>query len=164
MTEDAVLATLDLLDGVDLWIGGGWGVDALLGRHTRSHDDLDVSIRADDEPFVMAQLVGAGFEIVTDWRPTRVALRHDGLGEIDIHPIHFEPDGSAWLPALDGSRFEYPAGGFTAGTIAGRVVPCITAELQLAFHLGYELQPKDRADMGALAAAGLVSLPSEYTP
>src|ERR1700680_5085395 len=30
------------------WIGGGWGVDALVGRQTRKHVDLDLVI-SDDE-------------------------------------------------------------------------------------------------------------------
>ena len=27
---------------VDVWVHGGWGIDALLGEQTRAHDDLDV--------------------------------------------------------------------------------------------------------------------------
>ena len=42
MTEDAVTTMLDALAGFDLWIGGGWGVDALVGHQTRPHDDLGV--------------------------------------------------------------------------------------------------------------------------
>jgi hypothetical protein len=30
--------------GVDVWIDGGWGVDALLGKQTRQHKDLDIAI------------------------------------------------------------------------------------------------------------------------
>jgi Aminoglycoside-2''-adenylyltransferase len=30
--------------GIRVWIDGGWGVDALLGRQTRSHKDLDIAI------------------------------------------------------------------------------------------------------------------------
>jgi lincosamide nucleotidyltransferase A/C/D/E len=148
--------------GIDVWVGGGWGVDALLGRETRPHDDLDVSIRAHDEAVVLDLLQSSGFEVVTDWRPVRVALRHPTIGEIDVHPLHFEPDGSAWLPDLDGGRFDFPVGGFTSGKILGRRVPCITARLQLQFHLGYPPTATDRADMEALAAGGLIALPDEY--
>ncbi|MFM7534474.1 MAG: nucleotidyltransferase domain-containing protein [Acidimicrobiales bacterium] len=41
---------LDLLGGagLDLWVDGGWAVDALLGEQTRPHADLDLAIaRAD---------------------------------------------------------------------------------------------------------------------
>ncbi len=30
--------------GIPIWLDGGWGVDALVGRQTRPHDDLDVVI------------------------------------------------------------------------------------------------------------------------
>jgi len=29
--------------GTELWIDGGWAVDALLGEQTRPHRDLDIS-------------------------------------------------------------------------------------------------------------------------
>ncbi len=166
MTADTVLELLTFLSarGIDVWIGGGWGVDALVGEQTRDHADLDVSIRAEDEATVVGLLEDRGFQVVTDWRPNRAALRHPSHGEVDVHPIHVRPDGSAWLPGLDDTGFEYPADGFTWGTIAGRRVPCITADLQLTFHLGYEPTSKDHADMQSLADAGLVDLPEEYEP
>jgi lincosamide nucleotidyltransferase A/C/D/E len=164
VTSDAVLRLLRFLAGrsIDVWIGGGWGIDALVGSQSRDHQDLDVSIRAEDEPKVMQLLTEQGFEIVTDWRPTRVALVHPEFGELDVHPIHFEPDGSAWLPDLDGGRFVYPATAFTAGRIDDTRVPCISADLQLTFHLGYEPGRKDVADMATLADAGLIDVPEGY--
>jgi len=37
-----VLEILTALHGTDVWIGGGWGVDALVGEQTRPHGDLDL--------------------------------------------------------------------------------------------------------------------------
>jgi lincosamide nucleotidyltransferase A/C/D/E len=37
-------ATLEV-SGVEIWIDGGWGVDALLGEQTRPHRDLDIAIQ-----------------------------------------------------------------------------------------------------------------------
>src|SRR5207237_7001400 len=34
--------------GIDVWVEGGWGVDALLGEQTRPHDDLDLGVRMED--------------------------------------------------------------------------------------------------------------------
>src|SRR5438093_973720 len=47
VTADDVLEVLRRLDEarVDWWIDGGWGVDALLGKETRPHDDLDLAVR-----------------------------------------------------------------------------------------------------------------------
>ncbi|TMK81175.1 MAG: hypothetical protein E6G47_04320 [Actinobacteria bacterium] len=30
--------------GIDVWLNGGWGVDALLECQTREHQDLDITI------------------------------------------------------------------------------------------------------------------------
>ena len=35
--------TLEKL-GVEIWVDGGWGVDALLGEQTHPHKDLDIAI------------------------------------------------------------------------------------------------------------------------
>lgn len=37
---------LDLLSDADVetWVSGGWGVDALVGRQTRTHRDLDLLV------------------------------------------------------------------------------------------------------------------------
>ncbi|MDH4308687.1 MAG: amino acid transporter [Acidimicrobiia bacterium] len=42
MESAAVLSVLDLLD--EAWVDGGWGVDALVGRQTRRHLDLDLAL------------------------------------------------------------------------------------------------------------------------
>lgn len=142
--------------GFEYWIGGGWGVDALVGRQTRDHDDLDISIPSPTLRAVLDLVAAMGFEPHADWLPTRIALRDEQGREIDIHPLVFESDGSAWLPGLDDSRFLYPADSFTSGTIGDRTVPCISAELQAVFHTGYEPQPKDIADIATLRRAGLI--------
>jgi lincosamide nucleotidyltransferase A/C/D/E len=38
-----VLKAFDDVD-VDAWVDGGWGVDALVGRETRPHKDLDLVV------------------------------------------------------------------------------------------------------------------------
>jgi len=30
--------------GIEIWLDGGWGVDALLGEQTRPHKDLDIVV------------------------------------------------------------------------------------------------------------------------
>ena len=158
ISADDVVSLTDGFDaaGIDYWIGGGWGIDALLGTQTRDHNDLDISVPADQEGLVLTTLEALGFTVSNDWRPVRVALRDAAEREVDVHPIRFRPDGSAWLPSMDGGRFEYPADCFTTGVISGRNVPCLSASQQVAFHRGYALQDKDRADLQALASAGLV--------
>jgi lincosamide nucleotidyltransferase A/C/D/E len=42
-TLEDLIPYLDLFEELklDIWVDGGWGVDALLGEQTRSHEYLD---------------------------------------------------------------------------------------------------------------------------
>jgi len=42
---DEVVRVLDRLeqDALAAWLDGGWGVDALVGRQTRPHKDVDIA-------------------------------------------------------------------------------------------------------------------------
>jgi len=31
-------------NGIDIWLDGGWGVDALLEMETRAHNDIDLFV------------------------------------------------------------------------------------------------------------------------
>lgn len=63
MDADEVVRVLDLLDRsqITVWLDGGWGVDALLGRQTRPHDDLDLVIPRPDCKGAEAVLAELGF-------------------------------------------------------------------------------------------------------
>jgi lincosamide nucleotidyltransferase A/C/D/E len=154
MTADDVLSLLTVLRAVDvdIWIGGGWGIDALVGEQTRQHRDLDLMHRESQEPAVVAALAEAGFVETLNWRPVRFVVT-DPLGrEIDLHPLTFAADGSAVQASPDPDHlFVYPASCFVvAGTIEGTAVPCLSAEQQVYFHQGYEPADHDRHDMAQL--------------
>jgi Aminoglycoside-2''-adenylyltransferase len=104
---DDVIEVLDRLDaaGVECWIDGGWGVDVLLGRQTRTHRDLDLGVCLSDVGRVEAQLpefrrIETGewprFLILEDERGRCVdlALTRDGacpdlaLGRIGVREVH----------------------------------------------------------------------------
>ncbi|WP_329114052.1 nucleotidyltransferase domain-containing protein [Streptomyces sp. NBC_01465] len=156
MTADDVLAVLAVLRkaGVDTWIAGGWGIDALVGNQGREHRDLDLLHRQEQEPDLLAALNTAGFTETVDWRPVRFVMAHAEGQEIDLHPLAFAPDGSAVQRSFDpGSPFPYPAGCFVSGSIAGTRVPCVSAEQQVFFHQGYEPAERDLHDMARLRAA-----------
>jgi lincosamide nucleotidyltransferase A/C/D/E len=146
-----VLGILAALDGLDVWIGGGWGVDALVGEQTRPHGDLDLMHREEQEPQVVAALAELGFAETLSWRPVRFVLADPGGREIDLHPLRFAPDGSAEQSSLTpGEPFRYPARCFVTGTILGTTVPCLSAEQQLCFHQGYEPRERDLHDLALL--------------
>jgi lincosamide nucleotidyltransferase A/C/D/E len=156
MSADDVLSVLAVLGaaGVDVWVGGGWGIDALVGRETRRHRDLDLMHRVEQEPSVVAALAEAGFAETLDWRPVRFVVTHPAGREIDLHPLTFAPDGSAVQASLEADRpFVYPARCFVIGRIGDSPVGCLSAEQQVYFHQGYEPKDRDRHDMAQLRAA-----------
>lgn len=158
MTADDVLTILSLLrEGrADVWIGGGRGIDALVGKQTRDQGDLDLKHRQEQEAAVVTALAAAGFAETLDRRPVRfVVTARDGR-EIDLHPLVFAEDGSAVQPSPEPSRpFEYPSSCFVTGTISGTTVPCLPADQQVYFHQGYEPGPEaDRRCLGCGACSG----------
>jgi lincosamide nucleotidyltransferase A/C/D/E len=156
MNADDVLSVMTALRaaGVDVWIGGGWGIDALLGRETRPHRDLDLMHRVEQEPTVVAALAEAGFAETLDWRPVRFVVTDPAGREIDLHPLVFAADGSAVQASFEPDRpFGYPARCFVTGRIGDSTVGCLSAEQQVYFHQGYEPTDRDRHDMAQLRAA-----------
>jgi lincosamide nucleotidyltransferase A/C/D/E len=135
-----VIRTVRLLEegGVPVWLDGGWGVDALLGRETRVHRDMDLVVPLDC--LVAAELVLGEVGFSRDDRetdiPTRLLLRNSEGLEIDIRPVTFKSDGSAVHLDIDkeGAKYayRYSAAGFSGvGTVNGRVVRCVTAAEQI---------------------------------
>ena len=152
MTAAQVVVVLDALDAVGCraWVGGGWGVDALVGRQTRPHRDLDVVADAAVERAALAALGALGYAVETDWRPVRVELGAPGLGWVDLHPMVLDAAGNGVQAGPAGASFVYPAECFVTGTIAGRPVGCLSVERQVLFHSGYEPREVDRADLALL--------------
>ena len=152
MPVEAVLAVVDALEraGVRAWLDGGWGVDALVGRQTRAHRDLDLALDVRDEAAALAALRTRGYEVETDERPTRVELAARDERWVDVHPLTFDAGGDGIQRGPAGERWVYPADCFVTGSLAGRTVGCISAAQQVLFHSGYELREQDRHDLALL--------------
>jgi lincosamide nucleotidyltransferase A/C/D/E len=106
MPADAVVAVVDALRGagVDATIAGGWAVDALLGRMTREHDDLDLAVDADDVDRALEVLAGLGLGVIADERPGRLVLG-DGVRSVDREPVG---RGLRVPTGLDRCRWPHP--------------------------------------------------------
>ena len=168
MTADDVLHVVRIVGeaGVPVWLDGGWGIDALLGVQYRLHEDLDVVVPLADVDTMIGALDVFGYVVAEDDRPTRLVLRTTTGLQVDVHPVTFDPAGIGWQAGAlpDGGDCAYPAEGFVDGTVAGARVGCLSAEVQLAHHLGYPPRAHDRDDMERLAHhLGLV-LPPPYAP
>jgi lincosamide nucleotidyltransferase A/C/D/E len=171
VSADDVIEILDALDAarIVVWIDGGWGIDALLERERRLHDDLDAAVAFEDLPRVDAALAPLGFArdlSQAEWFPGRVVLRDARGRQIDLHPLKFDPGGNGvqqmpdWLDAPEGV---YPADGLKGrGTIGGRDVRCLTPELQLAHHVYANPDDVDYDDLVALCERFHLTMPPEY--
>lgn len=156
MEQDEALAVLGALEsrGIRLWLVGGWGVDALVGRQTREHRDLDLLVDAERLEECLGILAARRYAVETDWLPVRIEVVAAGRGWVDVHPVRLMVDGSGVQAGPDGTRFDYPAECFTTGALAGREVPCLTAVRQQLLHTGYQPRIRDLHDLELLDALG----------
>jgi len=168
--EDVLeLYTLLLEDHVQIWLDGGWGIDALVGQQTRPHKDLDAFVAFDDLPALAETLYRRGFRLKEIWSenrwrgcdvhvpligtgefPGQVATAFvlvDTVGrELDFHVMDVDEHGSG-VPAWDCDLTFPPDALQGQGVIAGVPVRCLTAAMHLQTHRGYELQEKDKQDL-----------------
>jgi lincosamide nucleotidyltransferase A/C/D/E len=165
-----VLRVLDELDraGLVVWLDGGWGVDALLGHHSRPHQDLDLVIARDDVAAAQAALAGLGFRpdpATVPGLPARVLLADPDGRQVDLHLVVFDAQGNGWQELGEGAWGAYPAEELTGvGRVGGRPVRCLTPRLQVRHHLGYPLDATDRYDLGRLAERFGVAVPPAIEP
>ena len=171
MHADDVTKVVNALEtaGIDVWIHGGWGVDALLGEQTRPHDDLDVIIRADDIARAMQVTRNLGFSLMTDELPQGFVVRDEIDRRIDFHPVRFRSDGSATQQSICGGEWVFSGSGLRGiGSINGRDVRCLTPEEQAARATdqpgeeGYEPDETDRKDMQLLRERFGIPLPYPF--
>ena len=98
MREEDAAGLLDALAerGIDVRLDGGWGVDALLGRQTREHNDLDLFSERRDEDALVALLRERGFAPVGRAFTTEAhtAWADDEDREVDLHVFERAADGS----------------------------------------------------------------------
>jgi len=146
--------------GVRYWVVGGWGVDALLGRETRPHKDLDILVLVDDLPRLRRIFASMGFELSSVWEeswiigsdaeawPTAFVATDAAGRPIDVHLIEIE-DGR--IIQHYEQQWPLPPSFATTGTIAGRDIPCATLAAQLAMHTGYALPEAHQLDVDLLS-------------
>lgn len=137
------------------WVAGGWGVDALVGRQTRRHRDLDIVVDENQRELerVIAALADLGLDHLAERRTAgsitprfsrRVWLADRAGHSVDVLPVD-----------LDTSPFRATGGApaaFSTGVIAGGEVPCLSAALQVDRHRNYRHRSKDRHDLRLLDA------------
>jgi lincosamide nucleotidyltransferase A/C/D/E len=161
MSGDAAVELMQLFDqhSIDVIVDGGWGVDALLGKQTRSHGDLDIALQHKDVPKLRALLETRRYKDVPrdDTRDCNFVMGDDQGHEVDFHSYTFDAHGTLVFGV------EYPPDSLTGtGSIQGYPVKCISPEWAVKFHSGYALDENDYRDVSALCERFGIALPAEY--
>jgi lincosamide nucleotidyltransferase A/C/D/E len=161
MTAKDVIEIVNLLNqnDIEVIIDGGWGVDALLEKQTRTHADLDVAVEHKDVPNIRALLEAKGYHEVP-WGDTwecNFVLGDDSGHLFDVHSCTFDKAGNN----VFGVKYPYDSlkG---SGSINGLPVKCITPEWIVKFHSGYKLDENDYHDVKLLCNRFGIEIPKEY--
>jgi len=175
--EDVITIYQRLLDsGVQVWLSGGWGIDALLGEQTRPHKDLDVIMLLDDVVQMRELLSRDGFGLKDLWTENRWVVDAQGVEtatafvlqdsdgrEFDVHAIRFDDRGNG-VPAWEGDELVFKKEDLAgAGLVAGVAVQCLSPEMQVLCHTGYELPDQQLHDLGLLYEKFGVEYPDEQS-
>ena len=148
-TKEDLMTVIGILEnaGITYWIDGGWGVDILAGKQTRTHRDIDINFDAQYTEKLLNLLLECGYEVDTDWEPVRIELYSEKYGYLDIHPFVLNKDGTAKQADLEGGWYEFEKDLFGNAVFEGKTIPCISVKGQKIFHSGYELRDKDKHDI-----------------
>ena len=148
MTGDAVVEFLDLMEAssIEVCLDGGWGIDALLGEQTREHGDLDILLRVEDVPRLVAVTRAAGYTPQPGGTDAHFVLKTQAGHEVDVHAIAFDGRGFGVFALPDGRKWPFPPAAFQGrGRVQGKAVRCLSPDAQVQCHAqGY---PPDQADL-----------------
>lgn len=161
MEKEEVVSLYNLLEenGVEIWVDGGWGIDALLEKQTRPHNDLDIAVDRKDEKKLRELLASKGYKEKYKENPKEFnfVLKDDKGREIDVHVFEFDGEGNNIY------GIEYPKESLTGtGNIGGKVLNCIAPEFVIKFHGNFEPKTKDLKDIKALCAKFNLKPPENY--
>ena len=162
--EDVIFICKSLsANDIQFWLSGGWGIGALLREQTRLHKDLDLIILVDDVVRMRDLLSREGYALKELWpencwvvdtygteTPTAFVLQDSEGREVDAHAMRLDDRGNgvpAW--ADEGLIFkrEDLAG---EGMIAGFAVCCLSPQMQVLCHAGYDLPEEQLRDLRLL--------------
>lgn len=159
MESAEVLELYKSLDdlGVEIWVDGGWGVDALLEKQTRFHDDLDIAINQEDVISAQKFLEDRGYRPIESTNEWNFVLGDGHGNKIDVHAFVTDPAGHIV------GGIKYPEGSLAGwGKIQGCPVRCIAPEHVVRFRTGYEIRKSDIMDVLAVCRKFSIEIPPEY--
>ena len=167
MTADALIAILGWIRDaeIDVWLDGGWGVDALLETQTRAHKDVDIIVALPAAESLTRLLERHGFRENKEpgARPENFVMGDECGREIDIHVVEFDAKGNGNYRMENGELWVFPPRGFLGrGRVNGVEVRCLSPEIAVECHAsGYVPKETDFADMERLERRFGVELPPQ---
>lgn len=166
MKIDQVHEFLDVCEDLSIktWFVGGWGIDALLERQTRDHNDLDIVVQQIDVQRLDTALRELGFEdhFTDDHSRWNYVLAHPDGRKIDFHVVVFDDDGRGIYGPIE-NGYSWDASAFEwSGTIGDRIVLCTSPESQMESHTGYDHDEDDIHDVRLLAHKFGIPIPDQY--
>lgn len=161
-------------EGLQVWLTGGWGIDALLGQQTRPHKDLDVIMLVDDVARLRELMGLEGYRLKELWSENHWVVDARGIEtatafvlldsagrEIDAHAMWLDERGNG-VPAWQADGLVITSEDLSGvGVVAGLAVPCLTPEMQMRRHTGYELPDAQVRDLQLLHERLCVEYPEE---
>lgn len=144
---------------LEVYVDGGWAVDALLEVETRVHDDLDIAMPHSQVPRLRSLLGGRGFaeQARKDSWECNFVLADSHGARVDVHSYTIDDMGRNIFGVP--YAMEHLTG---RGTIDGYPVRCIAPEWLVKFHTGYEIDENDVHDVRLLCERFGIELPEEY--
>jgi lincosamide nucleotidyltransferase A/C/D/E len=159
--KDAVdLIALLEQNGFEVYVDGGWAIDAVLEEQTRPHADLDIALPHDQVSRLRDVLGARGFreEPRDDSWECNFVLSDEAGRRLDVHSYTLDAAG------LNVGGVPYIGEQLTGhGVIGGYRVRCVSPEWLVKFHTGYELDTDDWHDVRLLCERFQIPIPDEYS-
>ena len=165
MTGESLVDLIETLEqaGIDVWLDGGWAVDAVLETQTRCHDDLDLIVELHAVDKLQTILGQRGYLLAHGGAPLSFEMIDAYGRQVDVHPMRLSESGDGIYRMENGEDWTYPAAGFEgSGVVLGRRVRCLTPEVQMLCHGGYEPHRTSFEDVWALSRRFGIPVPAEY--
>ncbi len=114
---------------IQIWVDGGWSVDALMEKQLRDHNDLDIGINNKDLNSLLQFLKEEGYKEIRNDDNGYNLVYQDNIGhEIDIHAFIKDENGEIVGGIM------YPTESLTGvGKIEGYSVRCISPKYMVQF-------------------------------
>ena len=151
---------LALENKIKVFLDGGWGVDALVGKESREHNDIDLFAEEIDYNAFINVIKNYGFtETVMEYTTENHTVWKDDKNRIiDLHKFAYTENKEIMF---EGDIF--PSDVFSGkGKIGDIEICCIDAKKQVEFHRGYNFDENDVKDVFLLCETFGIEVPIEY--